>query len=147
MSSKTTWNASKLACISAMMANFMARLSYYFKPAKLVCCFVPTHIFFQNKMIQTRLANRLPQRFQLVLRAFGHQFDPAIRQIANRAGHLEPAGDRFCRIAKADALHPARVTNLHSLAIRSTHPRQCATNRLLRGGKLASVRFDSEIKP
>src|ERR1043166_112395 len=147
MASNTTWNAAKLAVISAMMANFMALLCRYFKPAKLARCFTPTHVFFPNKMLQTCLANRLPKRFQLVLGAFGHQFDPAIGQVAHRAGDLETAGDRFCRITKPDALHSASVPNLHSLAIRSTHRRQSATSRPFTGGKSASTRSDSGIKP
>src|SRR5207249_89830 len=130
-----------------MMANFMALLCRYFKPAKLARCFTPTHVFFPNKMLQTRLANRQPKRFQFVLVAFGHQFDPAIGQVANRAGDLETAGDRLSRVTKPNALHSASVPNLHSLAIRSTHPRQSATSRPVRGGKSASTRFDPEIKP
>ena len=59
---------------------------------------------------------------QLVFGAFGDQFHPAVGQIADHTGHVEPAGDRFDGVAKPDALHVARIKNLHPAAIHSTLP-------------------------
>src|SRR6266446_6248110 len=106
--------------MSAMMANFMQLLAHDFEPAKFVLSLNPTDIFFLNKMLQTGGSDRLPKGLQLVLGAFGHQFDSPISQIADRAGDFESAGNRSGGIAKPDTLHAARVKNLHPCAIHST---------------------------
>jgi hypothetical protein len=77
-------------------------------------------------MIQPRLVNRLAERFQFIPRAFHDQFHLAARQIANRAGYVEAGSHRSHSIPKADALHLARVNNLHSPAIHSIDPSNVA---------------------
>ena len=100
-----------------MIANFMQLLPYNFKSVKLTSGFLPGHIFLPNEMVQTRLANRLPKRFQFVFGPFRDQLHPAAGQIADRARYVEASGDRFDRVAEPDALHLTRVNNLYSPAI------------------------------
>src|SRR4051812_6111267 len=109
MSSKTTWNASRLAWMSAMIANFMQLLSYDFKPAKFIFWFSPTQIFFLYKMLKTGIPNALTKSFQFIFAAFGEQFDPTVGQIPHRTGNFVSVGDRLHTISKADTLHCARV--------------------------------------
>jgi len=45
--------------------------------------------------------------FDLGTLTLGNHFDPTIRQIAHRPGHLVTAGKLPDRNAKADSLHPA----------------------------------------
>src|SRR5262245_61615691 len=106
--------------MSAMMANFMQLLTYDFEPAKFVLRLNPIDIFLPNKMFQTGRANGLTKGFQFVSGAFGHQFDPPISQIADRAGDFESAGNRSGGITKPDTLHATRIKNLHPCAIHST---------------------------
>jgi hypothetical protein len=100
-----------------MIANFMQHLPYNFKSVKLISGFLPGYIFLPNEMVQTRLANRLPKRFQFVSGPFCYQFHPAAGQIAYRARYFEPGGDRFHGVTEPDALHLTRVKNLYSPAI------------------------------
>src|ERR1035438_9248003 len=109
--------------MSAMIANFIYLLPYNFKSAKLAAGFLPGYIFLPDKMVQTRLANRLPKRFQLVFGPFRHQLHSPAGQIADRARHIKARGDGFHAIAKPDTLHLARVNDLHSPAIHSIDPR------------------------
>src|ERR1051325_3860177 len=109
MSSKTTWNASRLAWMSAMIANFMQLLSYDFKPAKFIFCFSPTDVFFLYKMLKTGIPDALTKGFQFIFAAFGEQLDPAIRQIPHRTGNFVSIGRRLHTIPKADTLHCAPV--------------------------------------
>src|SRR6266498_3272370 len=132
--------------MSAMMANFMS-LPYDFKPAKFIFGFAPANVFVLNKMVHARFANRLLKGLQLITGSFSEQFHAAIGQISDRPGHLEPAGDRPDGISKADALHPARVQNAHSLAINSAHPCQCATIASRAGEKSPRRPFRPDIKP
>src|SRR6266852_4456732 len=109
MSSRTTWKASRLLWMSAMMANFMYALALadYFKPAKLVGGFGPADVFVADEALQAGLPDGLAKCFQLVRRPFGHQLDAAIGKVADRASSLEAAGDGFDRVAEPDALHVA----------------------------------------
>src|ERR1035438_3986936 len=109
--------------MSAMIANFMQFLPYYFKSAKLTAGFLPGYIFLPDKMVQTRLANRLPKRFQFVFGPFCDQLHSPARQIADRARHLKARGDGLHAIAKPDTLHLARVNDLYSPAIQSIDSR------------------------
>ena len=74
-------------------------------------------------MVQTRLANRLPKRFQFVFGPFRDQLHLAAGQIADRARQIETGGDGFHGIAKSDTLHLARVNNLYSPVTHSIDPR------------------------
>src|SRR5689334_15363676 len=102
-----------------MIANFMSLLPYDFKPAILVLAFGPLDLFMTNEMVESRRANRLPECFQFVSRAFGEQLDAAIRQVTNHAGDFKTSGGRFYRIAKANTLHVTGIVYLHSLAVHS----------------------------
>ena len=94
----------------------------------------------------SRIACR--KRFQFVFGAFRDQLHSAAGQIADRAGHFKAGGDRFHGVAEPDALHLARVKNLHSPAIHTIHPRQCATIRPSSGSKITSPPvLTSGIKP
>src|SRR5580765_1008978 len=103
--------------MSAMMAYFMSRLPYNFKAAELVLGFAPDHIFFFDKVIQARFANRLSEGFQFILRTLGNQFHASIDQIAHRPRHLESGGHGFDVVAKPNALDMTAVNNLHTFAI------------------------------
>ena len=46
--------------------------------------------------------------------ALGNQLHAPIGEIADRAGHVVPAGDLPNRHAKPDALHPARIKYRHA---------------------------------
>jgi hypothetical protein len=118
-----------------------AALPYNFKSAKPTSGFVPGDLFIPNKMVQTRLANRLPKRFQFFPGPFRNQFDPATGQIADRANHVETVGDRFHGVTESDALHLTRVKNLYSPAIQLIQPRQCSTDGRLQGGQSPRRRF------
>src|SRR6266704_428210 len=98
-------------------------LSYDFKPAKVILCFAPTHLFLLDKMFQAGFPNPLPKCVHLIFVAFCHQLYPAIGQIAHRPSHFEFVGDFPDAIAEADALDPARIEHLHSFALHSTIPR------------------------
>src|SRR5512143_335102 len=124
MSSKTTVNASRLAWMSAIIANFIQLLPYNFKPAKLSPGLGPGNLFLPNKMVQPRLADRPTKGFQFIPHSLGSQLDCAVRQIADGARHLEASRDRLDAVTKTDTLHTARVKNLHSPSIHSIHPRQ-----------------------
>jgi hypothetical protein len=82
-------------------------LSNYFKPAKFIFRFIPIYVFFVYKMIDARVADALPERVQLIFRAFGKQFDPAISQISDRASNFESVRDRLDAITEPNALHGA----------------------------------------
>ena len=92
-----------------MIANFMQLLSYDFKSAKLTPGFLPGYFFVTYKMVQTRLANRLPKRFQFIFGPFRDQFNSAAGQIADRASQVKARGDRFHSVTEPDALHLTRV--------------------------------------
>ena len=67
--------------------------------------------------------------------------DPATGQIADRASNVEAVGDRFRGVTEPDALHLTRVKNLHSPAIQSFQPCQCATDARFPGGQSPHRRF------
>src|SRR5208283_3886839 len=127
--------------MSAMIANFIQLLPYNFKPAKVTPGFSPGNIFVPNKMIQARLADCPAKGFQLVAGAFRGQFHSPAGQVTHRAGHVEAGGDRFRGVPEPDALHVARIKNLHSPATYSIHPSKCATVGPLPGAKSPRRRF------
>jgi len=93
----------------------------------LISGFLPGYIFLPNEMVQTRLANRLPKRFQFVFGSFRDQLHPAAGQIADQACYFKAGGDRFHGVTEPDALHLTRVKDLYSPANQSIHRCQCAT--------------------
>jgi len=113
--------------MSAIIANFMQLLPYNFKSTMLISGFLPGYIFLPNEMVQTRLANRLPKRFQFVFGSFRDQLHPAAGQIADQACYFKAGGDRFHGVTEPDALHLTRVKDLYSPANQSIHRCQCAT--------------------
>src|SRR5437016_2512778 len=89
-------------------------------------------------MFQPGFANRLAKAFQFSFIAFGYQFNPAIRQIADGPRHLETVRDRFDRVAEADTLHAARIKNLHSSSIHGNDPTPMCHNWPAPGRKITS---------
>src|SRR5271165_4264714 len=115
----------------------MFHLPYDFEPAKLILRIAPTHVFLLYKMSQPGFPDGLAKPVQLVLYAFGRQFDPAVGQVPNRARDLKTGCDGFHCITKTNTLHTARVKNPHAPAIHSTIQPQCATIGPLPGGNSA----------
>ena len=71
-------------------------------------------------MIQPGLPYGLTKRAQFFLRAFGEQLYAAIGQIANSSRNFKTGGNGFDGISKPDALHAARIKNMHPLAIHTS---------------------------
>src|SRR5690349_11077608 len=106
--------------MSAIIANFMFRLPYNFKPAKLILRIAPTHCFFLYKVAQSRIPDGLTEGLQLVLHAFSDQFDSAVAHVPDTSGDFKAGGNGLHCITKTHTLHVTRVKNLHPPSIHST---------------------------
>src|SRR5437016_5296201 len=62
-------------------------------------------IFGFDQLSEARFLDALAKRLELHLLALSYQFHAAIRQIANGAGDLIAARNRFNGVAKSDTLH------------------------------------------
>jgi len=58
-----------------------------------------------NKASKSRAANFPSKGFKFFARAFGNQFNPSVRQIADDTGDFKTGGDISYRVTEADALH------------------------------------------
>jgi hypothetical protein len=80
-------------------------LTNYFKSPKFIFCVCPIYLLVADKSSKTCIVQRRAESVKLFASAFGHQFDPAVGQIADGAGDFKPGGDRLGGVAKAHALH------------------------------------------
>jgi len=75
------------------------------------------HIFMPDASRQASVANCFAKRFQFRFCSFRHEFNPPIRQIAHGARHFKTGRDLLDRKPKTDALHVARVKNMHPVPV------------------------------
>jgi len=87
------------------------------KSAKLAGRIGPVHFFIANESADFRILDRFPKLFQFGLIAFGEQFNPTVRQVADHASEIKTAHDRFHCITKTDALHAPGIKNVQPFAL------------------------------
>src|ERR1043165_9953229 len=103
--------------MSAMMANFIYFLSHNFESAKVASRLAPMHVFMPDASRQPGVANGCAKRFQFRSGSFRHEFNAPSGQIAHGARHFKTGGDLLDRKPKTDALHVARVKNVHPVPV------------------------------
>ena len=92
---------------------------YYLESAQFYRPFDPSGFFLANETAYFGLANGLSENLQLSPDSVRDQLDASIRQIANGSRNLKPARQRLGGVAKAYALHSARIINQYSPTVHS----------------------------
>ena len=78
--------------------------------------FRPVYLLGLNKASETFIADGGAKGLELRRPAFGDEFDAAIGEVTDSAGHRKPGGDRFDGVAESHALHAAGIKNLQATA-------------------------------
>jgi hypothetical protein len=66
------------------------------------------HVFGLMEDVSTQFLVQFDEKIvHFLVRAFENELHPAVGQIPNESGDLEPGGERARRISEPDSLHPA----------------------------------------
>jgi len=107
--------------------EFHFPLSYYLKAAKSTFGFTPDNLFVSDKMRQTSVANCLTKCLKLILRAFSHKLDPAIRQVPHITRDFKSCCNRLCSVPEPDTLNVPRIKNLHAFSLHTRKDKHNST--------------------
>src|SRR6202012_1494348 len=88
-------------------------LADYFKTLELVLSISPIYLLVADKSSKTCIMESMAESLQFRAQPLGHQFHPAVLQIANRARDFKTGGDRSGGVPETDTLHVAGEKHRH----------------------------------